>query len=96
MFDNNVIVLSNHVHNNKKDIASNKLDATVISFDSFRNKQNLIGDRKQGAFQIYKNNNSESDLDANLSQRIEKIKSSINRINQLMLELKNISNKPNT
>lgn len=78
--------------------------ASVLDFQAFKAKKAIQGERKSGLEQSFKVptvNNSSSDLlstegnrskdDIDLSARIERIKSSINRINQLMAELKSMS-----
>lgn len=77
-------------------------EAKVINLQAFRTRRSLIGDRKVGAQQAFKptsqalssrstSGNAGKVQEADLSTRIERIKSSINRINQLMAELKSMS-----
>jgi hypothetical protein len=75
-------------------------DAKVIDLQAFRTRKTLVGDRKTGVQQTFRpassaqsagssqpNRSSEADLSA----RIERIKSSISRINSLMSELRTMS-----
>lgn len=71
-----------------------KNEAQVLDFQAFKTRKAVKGERKQGLNQVFKadssslvGNNEEPDLAA----RIERIKSSIHRINELMAELKSMS-----
>ncbi len=85
-------------------------EAKIIDLQAFRTRRTLVGERKTGvqqAFQPSSQNGGRSPssaaprgADVDLSTRIERIKSSITRINQLMAELRSMSpenkNSPKT
>ncbi len=77
-------------------------NAKIIDLQAFRTRRTLVGERKTGVQQAFKpvsqsparnsnSNGSSLNNDADLSTRIERIKSSITRINQLMAELRSVS-----
>lgn len=62
-------------------------EGKVIDLQSFRQKKQLKGERRVGVEDAFKPSNDED-----ISVRIERIKSSIQRINQLMADLRGTSN----
>jgi hypothetical protein len=56
----------------------------IVDMGAFRTRKSLASDRKVSVGEAFSGN-------AELSDRIERIKSSINRINLLMSELKSVS-----
>jgi hypothetical protein len=83
----------------------NNTEAKVIDLQAFRTRRTLVGERKTGVQQAFKptsqapSRSSQGTAkvnEADLSTRIERIKSSISRINQLMAELRSMSNDDKT
>lgn len=80
---------------------SSETSGTVVDLQAFRSRKALSGDRKAGLGQTFRTSQepekslgsgqSVDTTDADLSERIERIKSSISRINQLMSELRTMS-----
>lgn len=81
--------------------------ARVIDFQAFKSKRQLEGDRTSGVARTFLAEGpftapepgtpgAKFNGDTDLAARIERIKSSISRINQLMSELRNISEPPRT
>lgn len=74
-------------------------EAQVFDFQAFKARKAVKGDRKIGVVQSFKAEEVtsrvpvRSEVDGDLSARIERIKSSISRINELMAELKTMSPK---
>jgi hypothetical protein len=75
-------------------------DAKVIDLQAFKTRRSLVGERKTGVQQAFRStatsqpeNSQVSRVggEVDLSARIERIKSSISRINQLMSELRTMS-----
>lgn len=64
--------------------AEDSEQGNVFDMGSFRTRRSLASDRKVSVGEAFSGN-------ADLSDRIERIKNSINRINQLMTELKSVS-----
>ncbi len=80
-------------------------EAKVIDLQAFRTRRTLVGERKTGVQQAFKptsmapTSSSPGTMrvnEADLSTRIERIKSSISRINQLMVELRSMSSDDKT
>lgn len=75
--------------------------AVVVDLQAFRIKKAMIGDKRRGVqdtFDSSASNHLSSDLQSNrrdeeLASRLDRIKSSIQRINQLMADLKE-NNQP--
>ena len=72
----------------------------VVDMGAFKTRRSLTSDRKVSIGEAFsglspahsaRSAASASGTDVELSERIERIKSSINRINQLMTELKTVS-----
>jgi len=59
----------------------------IIDFQKFRTKKDI----PQEVVAVKKSESSPTAYDTDLAQRIERIKDSIQRINQLMLELRTVS-----
>ena len=90
---------------NQKDGAT--LSENVVQLNSFRTKKSLAGDRKSGlqdSFQLASAKDSNSSTtttksaesitpEKDLADRIERLKSSINRINALLEELRSVPDK---
>ena len=72
--------------------------ASVHDFQAFKARKSLNGERKTGLNQTFRagpeSAASTATPDADLTSRIERIKSSINRINALMTELRSSSDTP--
>lgn len=86
------------VSRSRENVQSNQESvASVVDFNAFKARKDLGGERKAGVVASFKPQSSESSKsaataqDPDLSERIERIKSSINRINHLMTELRTIS-----
>jgi hypothetical protein len=91
---------------------SEQNEAKVIDMQAFRTRKTLVGDRKLGVQDTFRPVSSAPQrpsmaprsnvpqrknlAEPDLSDRIERIKSSIARINQLMSELRSMSTPDNT
>ena len=78
--------------------ASESSSAAVLDLGAFRTKKSLSADRKTSVSEAFSGmtsrtpaNESDSSSEMELADRIERIKGSIQRINQLMTELKGTS-----
>lgn len=74
-------------------------NARVVDFNAFKARKSMTGDRKAGLNSTFRVGSADSpgathSTDDDLATRIERIKSSINRINALMSELRTAS-EPN-
>lgn len=75
-------------------------EAKVIDLQAFKTRRSLVGERKTGVQQTFRSTTNSQTANSpvgrgsgevDLSARIERIKSSISRINQLMSELRTMS-----
>lgn len=78
----------------------NNNEPRVLDFQAFKARKAFKGDRKMGLVQTFtppsnvtQGSFRQNEADQDLASRIERIKSSINRINDLMVELKSMSPK---
>jgi len=77
--------------------AESQEQGNVVDMGAFKTRKSLASDRKVSIGEAFSGlspkaaASSASGTDVELSERIERIKSSINRINQLMKELKTVS-----
>jgi hypothetical protein len=75
----------------------NKPAATVVDMGAFKTRKHLSADRKTSVSEAFSGMTSRTQSPADrssemeLAERIERIKGSIQRINQLMAELKGVS-----
>jgi hypothetical protein len=87
------------VNNSSTSSVANEGGARVLDLQAFRAKKFYAGERKSGVSSTFRALPTSQpatfkpgiEQDSDLAERIERIKSSINRINQLMTELRTMS-----
>ena len=76
----------------RQNVSSSQSEAQVVDFASFRARKEIRSDRTQSLNDVYTSSSQEREED--FASRIERIKSSINRIHNLMKELRTMSDSP--